>query len=69
MKFRSYRLYDTRIVKKFALFPIKAYDEKYYIWLEWCYIQQTNCMYGWRNDCFVTKQDYIDFKREIKKYD
>lgn len=66
MKFRYYSFFDKRIVKRFALFPIKPPGEKYSVWFEWCYIKQMKCYTGWFNECFSTKEEYDEFK--IQKY-
>lgn len=68
---RSHKLISllekTRIVKRFALFPILISGE--YRWLETVYIQQTFkydyeriIEFYWENNKFVTKRDYENYK-------
>lgn len=61
-----------RIVKRFALFPIKTYVDSYHFreewrWLETVYLEQTrDFLFGvipiWRNDRFVDESDYKEKK-------
>lgn len=65
---------DIRIVKRFALFPIRILREKY--WLQTVYIKQkyedtiSNCgTYSeeWEDIEFVTKEEYLKYKRGNRK--
>ena len=69
---------DRRIVKKFALFPITIYyrcdrwlQRQYYEtkWLETVYIEQEYKLQRdwWDNVSFVTKEEFIDYKKENKQ--
>lgn len=53
----------TRIIRRFALFPIKAGNK--IKWLEVCYILQRewNLGYesGWEHVKFVDKNDYVNY--------
>ena len=56
-----------RIIKRFALFPINFGDE--YHWLETVYIKQHRGYFmtnTWFSDCFVTKEEYLKWKKENK---
>lgn len=57
---------DERIVKRFALLPIRIY--KNVKWLKMCYIRQVYIeRYGyslWNNLSFVTKDEYIRTKEK-----
>lgn len=59
---------DTRVVRKFALFPISIRSEDGAIieirWLEICYIwQRYDAFYGrWKQSHFVDRVEYEDFK-------
>ena len=76
MKFSGYipKHNDTRIIKRFALFPITIYDtgdpwlERTYYdrrWLETVYIEQRYTLTGyWDNYRFVDKDTYIKEKSE-----
>ena len=61
-----------RIVKRFALFPIKA-EEDYnnrdedWRWLETVYLYQTSSWPFWFTWKFVTKEDYDVYISKIKK--
>ena len=67
MKWKKPINYDKRIVKRFALLPIEA--DKEVRWLETVYIEQEYREYflsdfrGWENNWFVTKKEYLDYKR------
>lgn len=54
---------DIKIVKRFALFPIKAGHR--IKWLETCYIQKSYSSRDqwWNNNWFVDKDEYESFKR------
>lgn len=50
MRWYGKRTGDTRVVKRFPLFPVKANGE--WRWLETCYIHQTWHGDRWNNDWF-----------------
>lgn len=59
---RWYKTY-ARIVKRFALLPIRIGDETR--WLETVYLRQEWCPYmlfNWRPDRFVSKSDYLNYR-------
>ena len=68
MKWITPLLSDTRIIKRFALFPMNIYSE--WRWLEVVYIKQEyswgrdlvggDCL-KWKRKKFVEKQDFLDF--------
>lgn len=62
---------DKRIVKRFAISPIETRNDHEYRWMEIVYIKQTYergyIIEGWRNICFGTKDDYLNFKLNGKK--
>lgn len=59
---------QSRIIKKFALFPIADVDGNCR-WLEWVYISQyryrlNHVEYGdWHNIKFITKEEYLKYKK------
>jgi len=60
---KSLRVNDYRIVKKFALLPIKSKkinpDTQEYIWLESCFVVQQLIWNGdWRNRRALTKDEF-----------
>lgn len=63
---------DTRIIKKFALFPISTSYNDETIWFEFVYVKQRySYINGWRNVCFVDDNEYhryIEFHRKTKRY-
>lgn len=60
----------SRIVKKFALFPVKIDDE--YRWLETVYVEQGwHHWYGWRDNKFINEEEYtkrVGEKEKKKQY-
>jgi len=71
MRWKHPEQYDTRVIKTFAIFPIRLGDETR--WLEWVYINQVYkfepCLFvdlfdqtAWVNESFNDK-----IKRRIKK--
>ena len=67
----------SRIVKRFALFPVKAYlngfcvDDEYR-WLETVYLRQfRDWLWGvipiWRTKTFATKGDYLKYLTNMRK--
>lgn len=65
MKFFMPGCNDTRIVKRFALFPIECRFSQTMVWLETCYIKQSYILFeGWVNNSWATKEEYEEFKRE-----
>lgn len=60
------KIRDYRMVKRFALFPIRVNDE--YKWLETCYILQERwySFYEaeWCNISWVDKQTYLKWKED-----
>lgn len=62
----------TRIIKRFAIFPIEVNRENR--WLEWCYVKQEYyqprliTMDGyWKSIKFVTEEDYDQYKESLYK--
>lgn len=60
---RSTEVHDYRIVKKFALLPIKSkkvnQDTQEYTWLESCFVVQQLIWNGyWRNRRVLTKDEF-----------
>lgn len=61
-----------RIVKRFALFPIKTAVDPYHLYYEWRWLetvyirQERDFLFGmipiWRNDMFVDESDYEEGK-------
>ncbi len=63
MEFRLPRINDTRIVKRFALFPIECRFSTTAKWLTVCYIHQSYISFeGWKNNSWATKEEYQRFK-------
>jgi hypothetical protein len=70
---KNRHLNNERIIKKFALFPIKTiYNWK---WLETCYIRQErikidgyfgSSSYKWINKEFATKHEYDEFLNLVR---
>lgn len=54
MRWKQPQWGDTRIIKRFALFPITVGSETR--WLEWCYIKQHYGITMWLEDGFVDKE-------------
>lgn len=54
----------SRVVRRFAIFPITIMDETR--WLEIVYLRQRyyKLSYMWGNTEFVTKEDYISYRKE-----
>lgn len=69
-KDKSYELTHGRIIKRFALFPIRIKNR--YVWFEICYIHQIH--YGnwydewWENINFVSKKRYYRYKKDRELY-
>ena len=67
-KSQRIKRYGSRVIKRFALFPVRAGNEVK--WLETYYILQRFYSLwheiGWENIKFVTQQDYCDFESKIK---
>ena len=70
------RVYSTRIIKRFTLFPIELKYEKR--WLETVYIKQRYEMFefiggysylDWVNKEFVTKEKYLEYKNKDFVYE
>ena len=61
--------FSPRIIKRFALFPIKIKNE--IRWMEVCYIKQLYWElwdeYGYENIEFVTKEQYDEYNSNIER--
>lgn len=57
MRWSSPHHNQTRVVKRFALFPIRIHND--HIWLEMCYIRQRYSFWSgvWENEEFLTKEE------------
>lgn len=81
MKFRCKARGDERIVRRFALFPVRLPSGYSWVgdnvvrveevrWLEVVYIRQlwTEGLFGmsWENDEFVPRREYLKYKEETK---
>lgn len=61
MKWKGPNNGETRIIKKFAFFPMWIGNECR--WLETVYLEQAY-YYEWYNYRWVAKQEYLDFKKK-----
>ena len=72
MRFKVKKYGDTRVIKRFALFPkklsnlnINAFE---WVWLETVYIfQRVDCgLFGakWVDVCFDTRDNYLKYKED-----
>ena len=59
----------VRVVRKFALFPIRIYNERR--WLESCYIKQEYNLWGncWLNVEFLTKEEAESVVKKLRGKD
>jgi hypothetical protein len=72
-----WKSYYKRVVKKFAIFPVKSYakgsTDFEYRWLEIVYLNQhRDWLFGvfpvWRTDAYATKREY-ELYRQYRKED